>query len=654
MPNGIRGIVVLTLVTGIVCGCGGERITTSSGSGEQNPPVLSKVAVGDGTRAIVVATVLREDAPVDGATVEFSRAVSGRAPNFQWSGVTDSGGQVRIEIAGSATGYYRARAFLNGTRIGRWSSIPINGGYRSLIDLPIRGKAQVTGEYQLTGLGGEIPIGLVPHLTGRLSSSNPALKNAAELALDEINRSALLGSARIRFIVEDSRSTPEGAVDAFNRLIRRYRVPAIIGPRTSTIAKEAFPIAQANEVVAIGPTSAARGLSAIGDFIFRASLTVDRLIPGGVKITSEKLGYRRVATIFDQADLFSRSSEAVLQDALSDNGIEVLGTETFQSGDTDFSSQLQRLGSLNPDAIFISSQAIEMTELLIQARQLGIPSEVRFLANLVLTVDEIKRAGDAAEGVIAFTAWSSTADTPGNRAFVRNYMAKYGVEPNVFAAQSYATVQILAQALADAQSSDSRAIRDALAKTRNLDTVLGSFSFDANGDGVYNPSVLIVKDGKLEVYDAGTAEQATAIIGESNASGLTGKAVFTRTGDDITFVVELNNASAGQHAVHIHEKGDCSAPDGTSAGGHWNPTGVAHGKWGEGEFHLGDIGNLTASEQGAGRLQLTTNLWEMNTGSDIDVVGKAIVVHAGPDDFVSQPSGNAGARIGCGVIKLGP
>ena len=148
------------------------------------------------------------------------------------------------------------------------------------------------------------------------------------------------------------------------------------------------------------------------------------------------------------------------------------------------------------------------------------------------------------------------------------------------------------------------------------------------------------------------AKQAIATIGPTSGNSVTGMAIFTQTGDEISLTIEIQNASPGIHAVHIHESGDCSAPDGTSAGGHWNPTGVAHGKWGEGEFHLGDIGNITVGEDGTGSIELTTDLWEIDTGSDVDVVGKGIIVHAGADDFTSQPSGAAGARIGCGVIAL--
>ena len=100
------------------------------------------------------------------------------------------------------------------------------------------------------------------------------------------------------------------------------------------------------------------------------------------------------------------------------------------------------------------------------------------------------------------------------------------------------------------------------------------------------------------------------------------------------------------------KKAIVAQPDGTSAGGHWNPTNVAHGAWGEGEFHLGDIGNMTVAENGTGRIALTTDLWEMGTGSDVDIVGRSVIVHADPDDFTSQPTGNAGGRIGCGVIEM--
>ncbi len=642
MLNRIRSIMLVTLAVGLMWGCGGERGMESSGVEEQIGRPLSKMAVAGGgmSQATVVATVSQDDAPVAGVMVEFARSIAGQVPDYQWSGMTDDMGRVTVEISGQATGYYQARASRDGSMIGRWSSIPINEGYTSMVALPIGGKAQVTGTSQ------PITVGIVVSQTGPFVSLGQGFINGFEMAREEVNAS--LGGASLTFIVEDDQSTVEGAKAAYNKLIYEDGVPAILGIYSSTMVRAVFPIAQENGVVAISPTSAARGLSAIGDFVFRASLTVDALIPGSVKLTREKLGYERVVTMFDRIDVFSQSSDEVLKQAFSENGVEVLATETFETGDTDFSAQFSRIVALSPDAIFVSALAAERAQALIDGGQYGIPMLMPFL-----TINEVESAGEAAEGAISFTSWSSKGNIPANRVFVENYRAKYGDEPSRYSAMSYATVHILEKAIADARSSDPRAIRDALAQIENLDTILGAFSFDANGDAIYDPAVLIVKDGKFEVFDTQTAMIATATIDEKNDSGMTGEAVFTQNGDHITLVVSVANVSPGEHGVHIHAIGDCSAADGTSAGGHWNPTGVAHGKWGEGEFHLGDIGNLTADEQGMGKIELTTNLWEMNTGSDIDVIGKAIIVHARADDFVSQPSGNAGPRIGCGVIELG-
>ncbi len=353
---------------------------------------------------------------------------------------------------------------------------------------------------QMEGLRGEIAIGAVYPLTGRLGLAAPPVGYGFELAVTEINNSQL-SDVKIKLIVKDGQSTVEGSVEGFNKLIDQESVSAILGPATSTQAQAAFPIAQQNGVVAISPTSAARGLSAIGDFIFRTSLTTDVLIPSGVRITREKLGYQRVATIYDEIDLFSTDSNAVLKGALTDSGVEVLTTETFQTGDTDFSAQLTRIKEANPDAIFVSASPTETPEVLIQSRQLDIPADVPFLITVTLTSDQIQPSGDAAEGAITFANWISTASTPGNQAFVQNYRARYGVDPNTWAAQSYAAVYILAKAIADAQSTDSTAIRDALANITDFDTVLGKFSFNAVGDAGYDPIVLIVENGQLEVFE---------------------------------------------------------------------------------------------------------------------------------------------------------
>ena len=344
---------------------------------------------------------------------------------------------------------------------------------------------------------GEISIGVVLPLTGHLASAAERMKHGFDLALNEINN-AQSSNTRFKFIIEDDTSTPEGAVDAFNKLIHEDSVSVIFGPATSSATRAAFPIAQENQVVAISSTSAARGLSAIGDFVFRILLTTDVVILRGIETTQAKIGYQRVATMFDETDLFSTDRDEALREVLTANGVEVLTTESFMSDAPDFTEPLNRIKALNPEAIFVSSLPSEKPKILIQAHELGISVPLIISS---LTSADVQTAGAAAEGAITFLGWLSTDDTPGNQAFVQNYSEAFGMEPDSFAASSYAAVYILADAIKNAQSTDSIAIRDALANIRDFDTVLGNFSFDANGDPVYAPKTLIVKDGILQSFE---------------------------------------------------------------------------------------------------------------------------------------------------------
>ncbi len=137
---------------------------------------------------------------------------------------------------------------------------------------------------------------------------------------------------------------------------------------------------------------------------------------------------------------------------------------------------------------------------------------------------------------------------------------------------------------------------------------------------------------------------------QSNSKG---SATFEETNGEVKLVAKLSGLKPGVHAIHIHEKADCSAADGSSAGGHWNPTFKKHGKWGQSECHKGDIGNFVADEAGNGSIEFSTNEWCIGCEDETkNILNKGLIVHANPDDFVTQPTGNAGGRIACsGIIK---
>ncbi len=141
------------------------------------------------------------------------------------------------------------------------------------------------------------------------------------------------------------------------------------------------------------------------------------------------------------------------------------------------------------------------------------------------------------------------------------------------------------------------------------------------------------------------------VFESKSKSNVKGTASFIEKKGQVTFVAKISGLSPGIHAIHIHEKSDCSSADGSSAGGHWNPTFKKHGKWGVGEYHKGDIGNFVADANGNGSITLSTNEWCIGCEDETkNILAKGLIVHQGTDDYISQPAGNAGARIACSAI----
>lgn len=155
-----------------------------------------------------------------------------------------------------------------------------------------------------------------------------------------------------------------------------------------------------------------------------------------------------------------------------------------------------------------------------------------------------------------------------------------------------------------------------------------------------------------EASDSGSKTKKLKIdLIAKSGSSVSGTAVFIEKDGKVTFTANLTGLKPGVHAIHIHEKADCSSADGSSAGGHWNPTFKNHGKWGSASYHKGDIGNFPADEDGKGTITMTTDEWCIGCGDATkDILGKGLIVHQDPDDYTSQPSGNAGARVACSAI----
>jgi Cu-Zn family superoxide dismutase len=157
----------------------------------------------------------------------------------------------------------------------------------------------------------------------------------------------------------------------------------------------------------------------------------------------------------------------------------------------------------------------------------------------------------------------------------------------------------------------------------------------------------IVKEDSVE-------KKLSIMLSPKSDSNVEGTINFTEKNGMVTMVGTITGLEEGEHAIHIHQTADCSSADGTSAGGHWNPTGQPHGAWGDASgYHKGDIGNFNVNANGRGEVTMTTDEWCIGCDDDTkDILGKAIIVHIGVDDLTSQPSGAAGARVACaGIIE---
>jgi branched-chain amino acid transport system substrate-binding protein len=352
---------------------------------------------------------------------------------------------------------------------------------------------------EMEGVQGDISIGVVVPLTG--VGAGPygfSMQNGFELAKEEINN-AQLGDATISFITVDDMTTVDGAVSAFQDLADQG-VQVVVGYTYTFQVDHVFPLAEENEVVAFSSVSSGAGRSSLSQYAFRTGLATNILNPAGVKVSQARLGYTRVAIIYDEVDPYATSGYEDLSAALEEIGVEVVTTQTMQKGDIDFSEQMAAIMASEAEAVVISALSAEIVQIMSQGREAGIPSSVRYIVP-DLTANEVAIVGDAAEGAITFINWIETSGTPGNQAFIRNYRETYGIEPDPWAAQSYATLYILAAAIARAGSTDSTAIRDALAQTMDFDTILGPFSFDPNGEANYEPIIAVVKDGQIVMFE---------------------------------------------------------------------------------------------------------------------------------------------------------
>ncbi|TMA89932.1 MAG: ABC transporter substrate-binding protein [Deltaproteobacteria bacterium] len=347
-----------------------------------------------------------------------------------------------------------------------------------------------------TASGGGATIGAALSLTGAAASYGALQRAGIQAGVEQVNGG---GGPKLNVLIEDDASTKEQGITVFQKFINRDRVSAVLGPTLSNTASAADPLAQQAKVPVLAISNTApTGITDIGNYIWRDSLTEAQVIPGAFKKAQEKLNFKTAGVLYGNDDVFTKAGYDVMQKALADLAVKVLGTQTFAKPDRDYNAQLTALIGLKPDVLVVSALADNASSIVAQARQRGWTGPI-LGGNGFNSPAFIKNAGAAAEGVMVGTSWNSLSQDPANQKFLEA-MKKGGVNPDQFSAQAYTGVIILAEAIKQAGGKTGREdIVAGLAKVKDLDTPLGKFSFTPGRDAQHEPSVQQVKDGKFQI-----------------------------------------------------------------------------------------------------------------------------------------------------------
>jgi len=341
----------------------------------------------------------------------------------------------------------------------------------------------------------QIKIGVAEALTGNAAQYGVPIRQGFELAVGEINAAGGIHGNKITLIVEDEQGKKEEAINVFKKLIFQDKVLMLFGPTLSNSAQASNPVAQSAKVVVFGTSNTADGITSIGNYVFRNSVTEADILPVTLKVASQKTGLKKVAVLYGNDDIFTKSGYDNFVKALKALKIPVTTTESFAKGDVDFKPQLTKIKASAPDAIVLSALVAEGGPIMVQARLLGIAAP--FIGGNGMNSPRVfELAKGHSDNLWVGSPWSVENPAPENKRFIGAYQKAYGALPDQFAAQAYDAMYIAAQALKKVKltgriEEDRKALRDALPGVEHTGAT-GPFKFRQ----------VVGRDGKPAGYDA--------------------------------------------------------------------------------------------------------------------------------------------------------
>lgn len=327
-------------------------------------------------------------------------------------------------------------------------------------------------------------IGFIGPMTGDYANYGVLSNNSAMLAVEHFNaKGGFGGKVPVVLVTEDSEGSVEKGLSAIEKLSSVDNISGLVGPVFTGVSFAVGERVQNEGIVMVSPSATHKDITAIGNYVFRT--VVSDGLQGEVagKYFAGELGYKTIGVLYAKND-YSQGLYEGMSASFEDAGGKVTIAESFQVGDKDFKTQLTKIRTAAPDAIYIPDYTAEMAQILEQAAQLGI--KIPFLSCDGFSNPEIyDLAGDFTDGVI-YVGPAKVAESQAYTDFVAQYTAKYGVGPDSFATNAYDGTNILLQAMdkvyKETGKFDRAAIRDAFAATKDYPGVSGTVNFAENGD----------------------------------------------------------------------------------------------------------------------------------------------------------------------------
>lgn len=351
---------------------------------------------------------------------------------------------------------------------------------------------------------GEIKVGCNAELTGSIPVVGQSCKNAALMAVDEVNKGGGLEVGgkkyKIALFVEDNEDKAESAAAVAQKLINQNQVLAIIGPNASRNAIPAAAISEASKVPMVSPWSTNPKTCEGKKYVFRACFIDDFQGVVTAKFALNNLKAGSAAVLYDVASEYNKGIAEVFKKTFEQSGGKIVAFETYTTGDKDFSSQLTRIKDAAPDVLFLPNYYSEVPLQVQQAHKLGYKGKI--VGSDSWGSPEIINLGAAdMEGHFFSTHYAPDIATPVAQKFIKTYKEKYNGTPDDVAALTYDSFNLLFQAIKTAGKPDRQAVRDALAGITKFEGVTGALEFKGTGDPVKSAVILQIKGGEFKYFE---------------------------------------------------------------------------------------------------------------------------------------------------------